>query len=142
MFLSGNPRLESSNPRKFGQNWAGKRRQKLNQHLRQDLVGSKPPKTLQNDRSIQRQIGAVFWEIFEFMVDRRKIGGKFVINLALDTKMLWGNPWVGPIFHEFHEKRGGKRWSGEEGMKTTNTRTQNMIHADLSRRWQPVQQNP
>src|SRR3954462_9586354 len=92
VFLSGNPRLESSNPRKFGQNWAGKRRQKLNQHLRQDLVGSKPQITLQNDRSVQRQIGAVFWEIFEFMMDSRKIGGKFVINLALDTKMVWGNP--------------------------------------------------
>src|SRR3954469_20355679 len=26
------------------------------------------------------------------MVDRRKIEGKFVINLAPDTNMLWGNP--------------------------------------------------
>ena len=114
VFLSGNPRLESSNPRKFGQNWAGKRRQKLNQHLRQDLVGSKPPKTLQNDRSIQRQIGAVFWEIFEFMVDRRKIGGKFVINLALDTNMLGVTPWGGPIFHESRRNRGGRE-GNEEG---------------------------
>ena len=63
------------------------------------------------------------------MVDRRKIGGKFVINLALDTKMLWGNPGVGPIFDEFHEERGGKRWSedeiegGDENHEHTQTKT-------------------
>src|SRR3954467_12776588 len=45
---------------------------------------------------------------------KEKIGGKFVINRALDTNMLGGNPGVGPIIHEFHEKRGGKRWSGNE----------------------------
>src|SRR4051812_43018481 len=44
--------------------------------------------------------------------------------------MLWGNPWVGPIFHEFHEKRGGKRWSGDEteegdeNHEHTHTKTQ------------------
>ena len=135
MFLSGNLRLESSNPRKFGQNWAGKRRQKLNQHLRQDLVGSKPPKTLQNDRSIQRQIGDVFWEIFEFMVDRRKIEGKFVINLALDTNMLWGNPLGWPDLSRIFAGTEGKAVEGGEGMKSSNTRTRRTrrTHAHKSR---------
>src|SRR3954467_1058618 len=57
---------------------------------------------------------------------KRKIGGKFVINRALDTNMLGGNPWVGPIFHEFHEKRGesgGRGMKSRKAMKTTNTHT-------------------
>src|SRR4051812_44726823 len=142
VFLRGNSRLESSNPRKFGQNWAGKCKQKLNQHLRQDFVGSKPQITLQNDRSIQRQIGAVFWEIFEFMVGRRKIKGKFVINLALDTNMLEGNPSGWPDLSRISARIEGKAVEGGKGMKSTNARTQNTIHTDNSRRWQPVQHNP
>ena len=49
-----------------------------------------------------------------------------MINLALDTNMLWGNPGVGPIFHEFHEKRGesgGRRMKSRKEMKSANTRT-------------------
>src|SRR3954463_15584551 len=40
--------------------------------------------------------------------------------------MLGGNPGVGPIFHEFHEKRvesGGRRMKSRKTMKTTNTHT-------------------
>ena len=93
---------------------------------KQQIYGPKPRKTHQIQRSIRRQIGALFGGIFDFKVEKRKIGGKFVINRALDTNMLGGNPGVGPIFHEFHEKRGGRGGRGmksRKAMKTTNTRT-------------------
>ena len=131
MFLSGNPRLKSSNPRKTGQIGLGKRKIKLDQHLRQDLVGSKPQITLQNDRSIQRQIGAVFWEIFEFMVDRRKIEGKFVINLALDTKMLWGNPLGWPDLSRIPRETRGKAVVG-------GRRDENHEHTQTKTRYTPI----
>ena len=57
---------------------------------------------------------------------KEKIGWKFVINRALDTNMIGGNPGVGPIFHEFHEKRGesgGRRMKSRKEMKSANTRT-------------------
>ena len=79
--------------------------------------------TKSKDRS-EGKLGLFWWD-FRFYGDRRKIGGKFVINRALDTNMLGGNPGVGPIFHEFHEKRGESGGRGKKGMKTTNTRTQN-----------------
>ena len=48
-----------------------------------------------------------------------------MINRALDTNMLGGNPWVGPIFHEFHEKRGGEAVVGgrsDENREHTHTK--------------------
>ena len=64
-------------------------------------------------------------------------------NSIIVCFILWYGvtPWGGPIFHESPRKTREKRWTGEEGMKTTNTRTQITIHADNSRRWQPVQHN-
>ena len=45
--------------------------------------------TKSKDRS-EGKLGLFFGGIFDFKVEKRKIGGKFVINRALDTNMLWG----------------------------------------------------
>ena len=85
------------------------------------------------------------------MVDRRKIEGKYAINLALDTNMLGVTPWGGPIFHESRGNRGVSEWKGEGVEIHEHTREEldehththeNTIQADSSRRWQPVQHNP
>ena len=71
--------------------------------------------TKSKDRS-EGNLG-LFWGIFDFMVDRRKIEGKYAINLALDTNMLGVTPWGGRIFHESPGNRGGSE-GDEEGGET------------------------
>src|SRR4051812_46041230 len=52
---------------------------------------------------------------------------KSSLQLLLIQESCYGvNPGVGPIFHEFHEKRGGiggRRMKLRKAMKTTNTHT-------------------
>src|SRR3954468_15781132 len=80
-------------------------------------------------KSRDRSEGKLGLFLVGFSILRRikiKFGGKFVINRSLDTNMLGGNPGVGPIFHEFHEKQGesgGRRMKSRKEMKSANTRT-------------------
>ena len=59
------------------------------------------------------------------MVDRRKIEGKFVINLALDTNMLWGNPLGWPDLSRISMENEGKAVDGgrrDENHEHTHTK--------------------
>src|SRR4051794_14819828 len=72
------------------------------------------------------------------MMDREKIEGKFVINLALDTNMLGGDPLGWPDLSRIRWESRGKRWKGRGGEIHEHTREELDEHTHAKTRYKPI----
>ena len=109
--------------RKFRPNWARKRRAKVDQIQGQVSNGSKPQSTHQIKRSIQKQIGAKIFGIFEFMVDmgeRSQIRGNQKLLIPVDMGSLLGLTHGWSDLHGF--VAGSEGIPDEHDERNTNTR--------------------
>ena len=109
--------------RKFRPNWARKRRAKVDQIQGQVSNGSKPQSTHQIKRSIQKQIGAKIFGIFEFMVDmgeRSQIRGNQKLLIPVDMGSLVGLTLGWPDLHGFDA--GSEGIPDEHDERNTNAR--------------------
>src|SRR3954469_11658734 len=87
--------------------------------------------------------------IIRFMTRNKVCHLRKPIHNKKNTISYGVTPWGGLIFHESPRESRVKRWKGKgdeihehtHTKNPTNSRTQNTIHANNSRRWQLVQHN-